>query len=492
MSKAKNNKKNPLNSLLNVFSLDTLKGIFSHEQIWKKIFFTICIIFLYRVLLAIPLPGIDVEQYQQAFGESSFSQTSYIFSLFTGGSFDSPSLVGMGIAAYINASIIIQLLTSVIPHLERLSKEGERGRELINKYTRYLTLPLAVFYAFGYVLFLRSIDESTEIGAQLAQSGIKAIFADLNTAQIISIVITLTAGTMLLMWLAELLTEVGIGNGMSIFISMNIATSLPALLANDFQVLNVQGAINSLVQDGNASILTDQAFLYLYTIIIGALLIYAAIVLITESTRKVPIQYARRVRGTENGEGSHLPLKLNQSGVIPVIFASSLLTMPQIIIPVLVNSAASMEDGAPLKSFLAGLNESFVLNTASIQYITVYVLLTIGFSFFYSFIVMKPETVAENLQKSGGFIPGIRPGKSTQEYVTKVMLRLTLVGGSFLALVAVLPLMIGNTFTTDIGQQLAVFSGIGGTSIIIIVGTGLEFYRQLNSLRISNSYEQYI
>jgi preprotein translocase subunit SecY len=470
-----------------------VRGLFSNREIMRKLFATLLIIVIYRLLAATPLPGINVNQFQQTFGSSSFSDTTYIFSLFTGGSFDSPSLVGMGIAAYINASIIIQLLQSVIPALERLSKEGERGKEIINRYTRYLTLPLGIFYAVGYVVFLRNADESTAIGQQLSQSGIKALFANLTTNEIILIVATLTAGTMLLMWLAELLTEVGIGNGMSIFISMNIATTLPALFRNDFSNLNISETVNRFFQQGDVSLLTTNAFIYLYLILFGALMLFAGIIVITESTRRVTIMYAKRVRGTESGEESFLPLKLNQSGVVPVIFASSFLTMPQIFIPILVNIGTNMSEGAPLKGFLMSLQNSFLVqNSYDWQYITVYVVLIIIFSFFYSLIIMKPEDIADNLQKSGGFIPGIRPGKSTRDYILRVMIRLTTVGALFLAILAVLPIILGNTIVSDAGVRLALFSGVGGTSLIILVGTALETYRQANSLRISKNYERYI
>lgn len=470
-----------------------LANLLPNKNIRTKIIATIAIIILYRVLAAIPLPGINVSQFQQNFGNLSSSDTSYLFSIFTGGSFDSPSIVGMGIAAYINASIIIQLLSTIIPALERLSKEGQRGRELMNRYTRILTLPLGVFYSVGYIIFLRTVDESTAIGQQISQSGIKALFANLTTNQIVLIIVTLTAGTMLLMWLAEVLTEVGIGNGMSLFISMNIATTLPALLNRDFSSLNISGKIQEFIQTGNTSLLTSDAFIYLYLLVIGSIAVFAAIIFITESTRKVTIQYARRVRGADTGEQSFLPLKLNQSGVIPVIFATSFLTMPQLLIPILVNAGSQMADGAFLKNFLLSLNNSFlVAGNTTVQYILLEVFLIIVFAFFYSLIVMKPTEVADNLQKSGGFIPGIRPGKSTSDYITKVMLRLTTVGGLFLAITAVLPIIVGQALTTDANLRLALFSGIGGTSLIIIVGTALETYRQYKSLKVSNSYEQYV
>lgn len=464
----------------------------SNKTILTKIGWTALIIVLYRILAAIPLPGIDIKSFQDSFGAVAYSDVSYIFSIFTGGSFDSPSLVGMGIAAYINASIIIQLLTTVIPRLEQLSEEGERGREIINRYTRLLTLPLGVFYAVGYVVFLRNVDPSTQIGQQIVSSGIKRLFQDLQAPQIILIVACLTAGTMLLMWLAELLTEVGIGNGISIFISMNIAVSLPTLLRNDFNTLRINDAIANFIQQGDSTLLMGQPLLYLAAVILGGLGIIAAIAFITESTRKVPIQYSRRARDFDNNE-SHLPLKLNQSGVVPVIFASSFLTMPQIIIPILVNLGNSMADDSPIKSFLLSLNNSFLIQGSSTrEYIAVYIFLIFVFSFFYAFIVMKPGQLAENLQKSGGYIPGIRPGKSTQNYITRVMMRLTIVGAIFLAIIAIIPLVIGNAFVTDVGTRLAIFSGIGGTSVIIIVGTAIELQRQAKALRATTDYDRYI
>jgi preprotein translocase subunit SecY len=455
--------------------LDSLRS----KEIRKKLLFTISIILIYRVLAAVPLPGIDVKLFTQIFGSNPLTN---IFTLVTGGRLDSPSLVAIGVGAYINASIIIQLLQTVIPKFEELSKEGERGRNVLNQYTRILAVPLSVIQAIVIYTILRNI------GSRAPE--LSGIVANITPLQVITMVTALSAGSIVLMWLGELITEYGIGNGISVIIMVSIITSLPSLVATDFASIKLKEDFGLLL-NGNLNVLVNQNFTLVYGIIIGAFLLILGIVYLTEATRKLTIQYARRFRGA-GVQNSYLPLKVNQAGVIPVIFASALLTFPQIISQLLVSSADTT-------SFLykvgTHLSESFIGKSLSTQtgqdtlyyYITYFVLI-IAFTFFYTFVTYKPSETADNLKKSGGFIPGLRPGKATEDYIVHVLLRLTFVGAIFLAIVALIPNLVR---LSEAGRRLSIFSGIGGTSLLIIVGVILDTLRQMKSLTVTKSYDQY-
>jgi len=464
-----------------------LLDILSNREILKRFAFTIFIVFLYRLLSGVPLPGIDMHVYQQQFGNSTTSETSYFLTVLTGGRLETPSIVGLGIGVYITASIIIQLLSSVIPKLEELSKEGARGRQVLDQYTRYLTIPLAILYSVGYLVLL----SQQNLGSDPA-SPIYLIARDasggISLTKIIFMTMILSAGSMLLMWLAELITEQGIGNGSSIIIMIGILSSLPALLAQDLGQIDFNTAIQGALS-GNLSYLTDPSLLAIYLLIAGALILIAGVIFMTESTRKVTIQYARRERGAGAVTDSFLPVKLNQSGVLPIIFASSMLTVPQLIVPAL---AKITDPATPFGQFITTLQTSPVFVSTSVQHSIVFFILIIVFSLFYAFIALKPDEVSENLQKSGAFIPGIRPGKSTAEYITKVLLRLTVVGAIFLGFIALVPLLAGASLQNLTGQRFVLFSGIGGTSILIIVGVILETVRQIDSLRATQNYERYL
>ncbi len=404
---------------------------------------------VFRALAAIPLPGINGEAFKKFFGDSPFGN---IFTLVTGGQLDNPSVVAIGLGPYINASIILQLLTTVIPKLEELQKEGERGRQMINQYTRYLTVPLAILQSFVIYTVLSKTES------------LQNLIGDPTVLEIGAMIVSLTAGSIILMWISELISESGIGNGSSFIIFAGIIASLPGLINQDF-----------------ASIRYDTPLII--GIIIGALVMIGGIVFITEAVRKVPIQYARRVRGSKAGGGqsSFLPLKINQAGVMPVIFAASLLTFPRIITQFL-GSTASQD------SFFSKASDTIsklYLDENLGLYNLLYFLFIVVFTFFYTRVVLNPQEQAENLKKSGGFIPGIRPGRSTEDYISSIMNRLTLVGAIFLATVALIPSLARR------GTQLAVLSGIGGTSILIVVGVVLDTVRQLKSMKVSRSYEVY-
>lgn len=459
----------------------TLKESLRSPEIRKKILITLGLIFVYRVLAAVPLPGIDTELFAEAFGNNPLTN---FFSIVTGGRLDNPSVVAIGLGAYINASIVLQLLTSIIPKLNELSKEGERGRALINQYTRLLAVPLTVVQAVVIYTVLKSVTASVP---QLA-----GLLDNITTFDIVTMVISLTAGSMVLMWLGELITEHGIGNGISIIITISILTVVPNLVARDFSFLTND---IDLLKNGNFNILLNDNFTLIYFFIIGFYLLILSIVYINEAVRKVPIQYARRFRAA-GVQANYLPLKLNQAGVMPVIFASALLSFPQIIAQLILGSANS--DSALYRVGLY-INNSFLGNRSSFlqsghllkhsaYYLVTFFVMIVIFAFFYTFVTYKPYDTADNLKKSGGFIPGLRPGKVTQDYITKVLIRLTVVGSLFLATIAIFPNL---ARLTPQGSNLAILSGIGGTSILIVVGVVLDTIRQMKSLTVTRSYEQY-
>lgn len=428
--------------------LEILTQAFKLPDVRKRLLFTLAIIVIFRLLASIPIPGVSPSTLAQA--ESQGGNAFFaLFTLLTGGQVDNVSLVAIGLAPYITASIILQLLGTVIPKLEELTKEGERGRQIINQWTRYLTFPLALL-------------QSVVIYTILKNPPIQ-IVPDLSGIYLVAFLLSLTAGTVLLMWLGELITESGIGNGASFIITLGILASLPGLLGQD--VRNVP--IDTII-----------------LILIGLGLMILFVVFVTEAVRKIPIQYARRVRGNKISgmQDSYLPLKITTAGVMPVIFAASLLTFPQIIAQFLVNI---VNPATRLYSILESVLKLYSPEYRGI-YEGIYFVLIIAFTIFYSFVAFKPKDAADNLKKSGGFVPGIRPGKATQDYLTSVLMKLSIVGALFLAAVAIVPSIVRST-----DLQLAIISGIGGTSILIIVSVILDMYRQVQAMLVTRSYDIY-
>lgn len=449
------------------------------KDVQRKVFVTLFIILVYRVLAAVPLPGVDIKLFNEVFGNNPLNN---IFTLVTGGRLDSPSVVAIGLGAYINASIVLQLLQTVIPKLEELSKEGERGRRVINSYTRILAVPLNIIQAFVIYTVMRNVAQTIPELAGLLDG--------ITTLDIIAMIAALTAGSMVLMWLGELITEYGIGNGTSIIITISILSTLPGLAIRDFQF--VQPDLNLLFNNGNFNVLLNSNMLVVYAAIIALIALVYGITFITESTRKITIQYASRVRASQAGQSSFLPLKINQAGVMPVIFASALLSFPQIISQLLTSLTAT-------DSFLYNLGQkigSSFLGTAYqtgdagniFLYEFVYLILIVGFTFFYTLVTFKPSETADNLKKSGGFIPGIRPGKETEKYIITILLRLTFWGALFLGVVSLIPSLLR---LMPNGANLSLFSGIGGTSLLIVVGVVIDTLRQIKSVAVTRSYDQF-
>jgi preprotein translocase subunit SecY len=470
----------------------------SNKDVVSKILVTILVIVIYRILSSIPLPGVDMNIYREVFSSRTASEANYIFTIFTGGRLETPSIIGLGIAAYINASIIMQLLPYAITRLKEIQKDGERGKQIINQITRFISVPLAFMYSIVYLVVLSRNDLGTAgiglpTGTYLIPHAADADFP--SGLRILFMALVLTGGTMLLMWLSEIITEKGLGNGSSIIISVGILASLPALISQDYSQLNIPNLVNNLVQ-GNFSALTDPLTLALIIVAIGFVFVIAAIIFISESQRKIDIQYARRVREGEGGQGSFLPIKFTVTGVMPVIFAFALLSIPQLIVPIVESSGnASPFMLDVVNSVKAGplyATADQIIDGKDLQYELLYFALVIIFGVFYSYIVLNPKETAENLQKSGAFVPGIRPGKSTENYIAGVLFRISFFGALFLGIIALIPVLGRNLVYSSSSVYLAVLSGIGGTSLLIIVSVILDTLRQYKSIVATRSYERYL
>ena len=409
-------------------------------DIRRKLLITAVILFVFRLVAHIPAAGIDKESLQALFAGSPLLS---LLDVFSGGTLANFSIMALSLGPYINASIIFQLLTFVIPSLEELSKEGEYGQEKINQYTRFLTIPLAALQAFGMYALIRS-------------QGIVATLPPLNLT---ALVITMTAGTVFAVWLGELITEYGISNGISFLIFAGIVARLPVTLGQSVTIINPEDFMKTAV------------FLVLAIAIVGL------IVFMNEATRQVPINYARRV-GRANISSAYLPLRLNQAGVIPIIFAVSLVLLPS-----LVGQFLSGVDNVQIAQLASRITEAF--NPQSLIYNMVYFLLVFGFTYFYTAVVFNPEKIAENLQKNGGFIPGIRPGIQTTKYLSAILNRITLVGATFLGLIAILPSLFQNVVGV---ANLA----IGGTGILIVVSVVLELTREIEAQLVMRRYEGFL
>ncbi len=406
----------------------------------KKIIFTLLVLLFFRLVAHIPAAGIDRNSLAALFLGSPLLS---LLDVFSGGTLANFSIMALGLNPYINASIIMQLLTYVIPSLGELSKEGEYGQERINQYTRFLTVPLAILQAFGMYTLLRS----------------QAIIPTLSPLPIIALVTTMTAGTMLAVWLGELISEYGVGNGVSFLIFSGIVARLPIFLGQSVAVITSEDILRMLI------------FLILSVVIVGL------VVFMEEATRQIPVSYARRV-GRIGLSASYIPLRLNQAGVIPIIFAVSL-----VLLPTLLTQFLSGFPDSRISQIAINISANF--NPSTFSYNIVYFLLVVGFTYFYTSIVFNPERIAENLQKSGGFIPGIRPGTQTVNYLKFVLNRITLVGAIFLGLIAILPSFFQNTVGV---QNLA----IGGTGLLIVVSVILEVTRNLEAQLVMKKYESFL
>jgi preprotein translocase subunit SecY len=389
----------------------------------------------------IPVPGIDQNAVKAFFSQSAIFG---FFDIFSGGGFQNFSIVALGLGPYINASIIVQLLTTILPNFEELSKEGESGREILNNYTRLLTIPLALFNAYGLYVILRN----------------QQVIEALSTPGLIILILTMLAGTMALMWIGELVTEYGVGQGISLLIFAGIVSALPQSL--------VQFSISMKSLD-------------IFTIVILVLLalaILALVIAVNEGTRNIPIEYGKRL-ATGIPTQNYLPLKINQTGMIPIIFAVALISVPSFLGPLF----NSMQSGFfnNIGQFLT----TYYVPTSWL-YIGTYFLLVFGFTYFYTFFQFDPKKIADNVKQSGGFISGIRPGKNTESYLRGILVKLTLFGALFLATVAVIP----NVVQKQIGVDASFI--LGGSSLLIVVSVVLETMRQIQAMAVSRNYDKFL
>jgi preprotein translocase subunit SecY len=415
--------------------LSTLKSAWKMDELRQKIIFTMLMFLVFRIGAHVPVPGVDTEALKGLLESNIFG----FIDIISGGAFKSFTVFAMGIMPYINASIIMQLLTVVIPYFEKLAKEGQEGRKKMAQYTRYGTVVLGFFQAMGMSVYLKSA---------LINPGFLSYAV---------ITITLTAGTAFLMWMGELITERGIGNGISLIIFAGIVSRIPSGINTVYQYL----------RQGETNIFSVLLFLVIAVIII------AGVVAMHEGQRRIPVQYAKRVVGRKvyGGQSTHIPLKVNQAGVIPVIFAMSILMFPTTI--------AGFFPDSGVATWITR-----VLSPSHGFYMVIYGLLIIFFTYFYTAVTFNPRDVAENMQKYGGFIPGLRPGKPTSDYIDRVLTRLTLAGALFLTFIALLP-----NFVMGITNLNLYF---GGTSLLIVVGVALDTMKQMESQLLTRHYQGFM
>jgi preprotein translocase subunit SecY len=426
---------------------DALVNAFRAPDIRRRLLFVLGMLVVYRFLAHIPAPGVDPTELQRFLSENNFLQ---LLNLFSGGGLSNFSIVALGVNPYINASIIMQLMTGVVPRLQQLSREGEYGRNKINQYTRYLAVPMGFIQAYGYLAILASRDVGVITGF------------DLTSYVTITQLFTLVAGTILAMWIGELITERGIGNGISFIIFAGIVSQIP-------------GGIAAFVENPDPA--GGFAFLVL------AIVAVFVIVYIQEGQRRIPIQYASRVRGRRmyQGGSTFLPLRVNQAGVIPIIFAVSIILFP--------TQLASYFRASDVE-IVRNISEGIIvfLDQRNAPYMIGYFLLTVGFTYFYTAFTFKPDETADQLRKNGGFIPGIRPGSPTRDYLARVVLRISLAGALFLGIVAVSPLVVSLLFSGSVLSNL----GLGGTALLILVSVVVETMKQLEAQLMMRNYEGFI
>ena len=426
--------------------MDNILAVFKNSikspEVRKKLLFTALIFAVTRIFAHIPVSGVDLLQLKALFAQNQFLG---LLNMFSGGTLSNFSVMALGLNPYINASIILQLLTMVFPKLEELSKEGDAGRQKINQYTRLLTVPLAMLQSVGMYALLRN----------------QGIVSVLNPLNLISFIAVTTAGTMFLVWLGEMITERGVGNGISLLIFAGIVSGLPVMFSQTASTANAQNFFNIGV------------------FAIMGLLVIGSIVVINEATRQITVYYAKRVRGNKmyGGQSTHLPLRLNQAGVIPIIFAVSLVLLPSLIANYLAVSKITALHN--IGTFI-----TIWLNPNGFLYNAMYFILVVGFTYFYTAVVFNPKKIADEIQKYGGFIPGIRPGTPTAKYLNYILTRITLAGALFLGAIAILP-VIGRLITNV--QNLV----LGGTGLLIVVSVVLETIKAIEAQLVMRNYEGY-
>lgn len=427
--------------------IEKIQNIFRIKELRHRILFTLALLVVYRIGGHIPAPGIDASLLSKFFAEQGGGGLFGMFDMFVGGAFKKASVFSLGIMPYISASIIIQLLTPIFPYFQKLAKEGEEGRRKITQYTRYGTVLISMLQAFGVAAWLQSLQP---------EPGLSIVISP-GVGFTLLCMITFTCGTIFIMWLGEQITERGIGNGISLIIFIGIIAAFPSSIIDEYTALSA----------GTRSIITEGLLVLIMVAVI------ASVIIVTRAQRKIPVQHAKRIVGRRvmGGVTTHLPLSVNTAGVIPIIFAQSIMFAP-----------STLKTLFPQSDFV----ETFVsyLTPGAVTYSIVYGLIIIFFAFFYTAIVVNPMDMADNMKKQGAFIPGIRPGQKTAEYIDKVLTRITLPGAIFFAVIAVLPYLLI--------QQAGVNYYFGGTGILIVVGVALDTLQQVESHLLMRHYEGFM
>lgn len=423
--------------------LTTIRQSIRTPEVRQKLLFTAGIFLVFRLFAHIPVAGVNVAQLKNLFSQNQFLG---LLDIFSGGTLANFSIMALGLNPYINASIILQLLAMVFPKLEEMQKEGEAGRKKINQYTRLLTVPLSVLQAIGMYALLRS----------------QSVITTLNPIGLIAFIVTMTAGTLFLVWLGELITEKGVGNGVSVLIFAGIVGRIPVALSQTASTTSNENLVNMVI------------------FLVMGLLVIMGIIIVNEATRQITIFYAKRVRGNKmyGGQQTYLPLRLNQAGVIPIIFAVSLVLMPSL----LANFFNATKNAALIN---VGQHLAVWFNPDGWMYNGLYFVLVVVFTFFYTSVVFNPKKISEEIQKQGGFIPGVRPGTPTSRYLTYILNRITLVGALFLGIIAVFPVIARQV--TGIQTLL-----LGGTGILIVVSVVLETFKAIEAQLVMRNYEGFL
>lgn len=430
---------------------ESFRNIFKIQELRQRILFTAGLLIVVRFGSHVTLPGIDAAVLAEALRNQASNTLFGLYDLFVGGAFSNAAVLALGIMPYISASIVIQLLGAVVPYFQKLSKEGEEGRKKITQLTRYGTVVVSLLQAWGVSVQLGSM---TVNGMPIVPEAVQGVGFHLST------MILLTAGTVFMMWLGEQITERGIGNGISLIIFIGIIARFPQALLDEYR----------LVASGARGLIVELIIIAVMVVVV------AAIVLITQATRRIPVQYAKRVVGRKvyGGVTQYIPMRVNTAGVMPIIFAQAIMFIPNTVLTFF-----------PDSEFLQDL--SGYLNYTSITYSVVYGLMIIFFTYFYTAVAFNPKDVAETMQKQGGFIPGIRPGKHTSDFIDNILTKITLPGSIFLALIAILP-----AFMVRLGVTSSFASFFGGTSLLIIVGVGLDTLQQVESHLLMRHYDGFM
>ena len=430
---------------------DTFRNIFKIHELRQRIFYTLGLLFIVRLGAHITLPGVDAALLTESMKNSTGNDLFGLYDLFVGGAFSNAAIFALGIMPYISASIIIQLMGAVVPYFQKLQQEGEDGRKKITQLTRYGTVAISALQSWGVTLRLLNLEVQGLPIVPEAVSGINWV---------VTTIIILTAGTVFMMWMGEQITEKGIGNGISLIIFIGIVAVLPYALLDEIRLIGA----------GQRSIVIE------LIILIFMFFIIASVVLLTQGTRRIPVQYAKRVVGRKvyGGVTQYIPLRVNTAGVMPIIFAQAIMFIPNTVLSFF-----------PDNEFIQALSGYFVYTSP--VYSAIYALMIVFFTYFYTAIAFNPKDVADNMKKQGGFIPGIRPGKQTSEFIDNILTKITLPGSIFLAIVAIMPAFISGF---GVSGQFSQF--FGGTSLLILVGVALDTLQQIESHLLMRHYDGFM